>query len=187
MLYYIVLDDTSDGVVVGSLNYDSNIIDEDETYILAGYIVPCDGTVVAWEFCYHISGVSSVTFYPGIWRITDQKNNGKTDYELIQTSTITFNPSHTPSNTNPCQNYTLSGEEQFIAPSGSVIGLYSNSGMARPQLLRTDNKDDSVTTFQFSRNRSSVDDAQPDRNKQDVDYNIAIRVHLSKYVASYNF
>ena len=102
------------------------------------------------------------------------------DYELIQTSTITFNPNGTPSNTNTCQNYTLSGEDQFIAPSGLVIGLYSNSGMARPQLLRTDNEDDSVTTFQFNGNRSSADKVRPDRNNQDVDCNIAIRVHLSK-------
>ena len=160
------------------MNYDNNIIDEDRTYILAGYTIPCNGTVVAWEFCYQISGATSVIFYPGIWRINDRNMN--TDYELIQTSTVTFNPSGNSSNTSPCQNYTLSDGEQFIAPSGSVIGLYSNRGMARPQLLRTDNEDDSVTTFRFNENRSSVDNAQPNNKKQDVDYNIAIRVHLSK-------
>ena len=178
-LYYTVVNGTNNGVF-GSLNYDSSIIDEDQTYILAGYTIPCNGTVVAWEFCYQISSVSSATFYPGIWRITDQNmDNGDTDYEPIQTSTVTFNPNGTSSNTNPCQNYTLSDGEQFIAPSGSVIGLYSNSGTARPLLLRTDNMDNSVTTFRFSGNRSSINNAQPGRN-QDVNYNIAIRVYLSK-------
>ena len=176
-LYYTVVDGTSDEFV-GSLNYDNNIIDEDRTYILAGYTIPCNRTVVAWEFCYQISGVSSATFYPGIWRITDQRNNGDTDYDLVQSTNVTFNPSGTLSNTYPCQNYTLSVRDQFIAPSGSVIGLYSNSGMVRPLLFRSDNMDDLITTFKL--NGSSVNNVQPDRYNQDVDYNIAIRVHLSK-------
>ena len=178
-VYYTVVDGTSDEVVVGSLNYDNNIIDEDRTYILAGYTIPCNGTVVAWEFCYQIGSVSSATFYPGIWRITDQDmNNGDTDCELVRSTNVTFNPTGTSSSTHPCQNYTLSKREQFIALSGSVIGLYSNKGVVQPLLLRTDNNvDDSAATFQFGGSRSSVDDVQPTGN---VNYNIAIRVHLSK-------
>ena len=103
-----------------------------------------------------------------------------TDYELVQSTNVTFNPNGTSSNTRPCQNFTLSDGNQFTAPSGSVIGLYSNRGKAWPQLLRTDNVDDSVTTFQFNENQTSVDDTRPNRNNQDFDYNIAIRVHLSK-------
>ena len=165
------------------MNYeaDSSIIHEDRTYILAGYTVPCNGTVVAWEFCYRVLGTTSVTFYPGIWRITDQNTgNGDTDYQLIQSSNVTFNPSGT-SDIDLCQNFTLSKKDQFIAPSGSVIGLYSNRGVARPLLLRTSVMDnsESVTTFQFNGNKRSVDNARPNR-KEDVDYNIAIRVHLSK-------
>ena len=74
------------------MDYDSSVIDEDQTFILAGYTIPCSGTVVAWEFCYYISGVLSATFYPGIWRITDQNmNNSDTDYELVQSTNVTFN------------------------------------------------------------------------------------------------
>ena len=177
--YHTVVDGTSDEILVGSLDYDSSIIDEDRTYILAGYTVPCNGTVVAWEFCYQISGITSATLYPGIWRITDKESDGDTDYELIQSSVITFNSSGTSANARPCQNFTLSGREQFIAPSGAVIGLYSNKKEERSLLLRTDDMDDSVTTFRFRGNRSSVNDARLNTN-EDVDYNIAIRVHLSK-------
>ena len=40
--------------------------------------------------------------------------------------------------------------------------------------------DDSVTTFVSNKNKSGITKAKPD-NKDDADYNIAIRVHLSKY------
>ena len=179
LLLYEVVDGSNERKTAGSLSYSSSNIDKDETYILAGYTVPCSGTVVAWEFCYQKSVRTSATFYPGIWRITDQKNNGDTDYELIQSNTITFNPSGTSSNTHPCQKFTLSDREQFIAPSGSVIGLYSNEGDAQPQLLCTDDIDGSITTFEFKGNQSRITKAKPD-DKDDVDYNIAIRVHLSK-------
>ena len=96
-----------------------------------------------------------------------------------QSTNVTFNPSGTSSNTHLCQNYTLSDKDQFFAPSESVIGLYSNRGVARPLLLLTDNMDDSVTTFRFGGNRSGVNNAQLNRD-EDVNYNIAVRVHLSK-------
>ena len=57
------------------------------------------------------------------------------------------------------------------------MGLYSNFGA---QLLYT-NTDSSITTYQFSGNQSSVKYAG---NSDDVDYNIAIRVHLGKYIAT---
>ena len=159
------------------MSHDTNITTPDHTFILSGYTVPCNRTVVAWEFCYQINDEPSVTFYPGIWRITDEKNNGDTDYELIQSNAITFNLSGTSSNTHPCQNFTLSDREQFIAPSGSVIGLYSNEGDVRPLLLCTDEMDNSITTFKFDKHKTKV---KAEFDKDDVDYNIAIRVHLSK-------
>ena len=164
-------------MTVGSLNYDSGIVDEDQIFILAGYTVPCNGTVVAWEFCYRISNATSVTFYPGIWRITDQESNGDIDYKLIQASAITFNPNGTSSNKHPCQKFTLSDKQQFIAPSGSVIGLYFNTKDVQPLLLRTDEMDNSITTFKFDQQKTQV---KAELGKDDVDYNIAITVHLSK-------
>ena len=178
MLYTIAVDGTRQDVV-GSLRHDRIIITEDKTFILADYVIPCNGTVVAWEFCYQISRTQSATFYPDIWRITDVANNGNTDYELVQSNDVTFDPRGTAVNNHPCKNFNLPDTEQFTAPAGSVIGLYSNTAAIRPQLLITDNMNSSVTTYQFNGNRSEVNNAKPNKNK-DVNYNIAIRVHIGK-------
>ena len=165
----------TDTVTVGSLSHNSNDnVPVDQTFILAGYTVPCSRIVVAWEFCHQISGAASVTFYPGIWRITGTSGNGNTDYTLVQSNTVTYDPRGGPTNPFPCQTFNLSDTDQFTAPAGSVVGLYSNVGT---QLLHT-NTDSSITTYQFSGNQSSVITTS---NSGDVNYNIAIRVHLGKY------
>ena len=159
---------------VGSLSHDSNIVTVDQTFILAGYTVPCNETVVAWEFCYRISAVTPVTFYPGIWRINGTSGNSdNTDYELVQSNSVTYNASIQTSGVDSCQRVNLSTTDQFTAPAGSVVGLYSN---VETQLLRT-NIDNSITTYQFNGNQSSANNAG---NNDDVNYNIAIRVHLGK-------
>ena len=176
ILYTIAVSgqECTDTITVGSLSHDNNIVPADQTFILAGYTVPCSGTVVAWEFCYQISGQTSVTFYPGIWRITGtMSGNIRTDYILVQSNNVTYNPRGDPANLRPCQIFNLSDTDQFTAPAGSVVGLYSNVG----SLLLHTNSDSSITTYQFSGNQSSVRTT----GNNDVNYNIAIRVHLGKY------
>ena len=106
--------------------------------------------------------------------------SGNTDYTLVQSNTVTYDQSvHDPQDPlNPyfCQIFNFSDTDQFTAPAGSVVGLYS--GIQHTQLLRT-NTDISITTYQFSGNQSSVSTTG---NSNDVNYNIAIRVHLGKYV-----
>ena len=157
---------------VGSLNHDSNLVTVDQTLILAGYTVSCNITVVAWEFCYQRSN-GLATFYPGIWRIIGMQA-GNTDYELVQSNSVTYDQSIQTSGIYSCQIRNLSTSDQFIAPAGSVVGLYSN---ALIQLLHT-NTDSSITTYQFTGNQSNVTRAG---NNNDVNYNIAIRVHLGKH------
>ena len=157
--------------IVGSLSHDRNIVTADQTFILAGYTVPCSRIVVAWEFCYRRSS-GSVTFYPGIWRITGASGNN-TNYELVQSNSVTYDSSILTSGVNSCQRVNLSTTDQFTAPAGSVVGLHSNVGV---QLLHTNN-DSSITTYRFSQNQSSVNNAG---NDNDVNYNIAIRIHLGK-------
>ena len=159
---------------VGSLSHDSNInVAPDRTFILAGYTIPCNKTVVAWEFCYQIAA-GSVTFYPGIWRITGTSGSN-TDYELVQSNTITYDASINTGGIDhniSCQRVNLSTTDQFTAPAGSVVGLYSGIG---PLLLHT-NTDSSITTYQISRNQSSVSSAGSTTN---VNYNIAIGVYIA--------
>ena len=75
--------------------------------------------------------------------------------------------------------HNLSSAEQFTVPAESVVGLYSN---VVAQLLHT-NTDNSLTTYQFRGNQSSVTVAN--NNNNDADYNIAIKVHLGKYSKVY--
>ena len=152
-----------------------NTISEDKTYILAGYEVPSGATVVAWEFCYQKTDVGSATFYPGIWRITDIKGNGDTDYELVQSNAVTYDPSGSDDQLQ-CLMFNLSVIDQFNVSEGSVVGLYSNRGAL---LLRT-NANDVITTYEDNENQSSIDNLHPDDN-DNVNFSIAIRVHLSKF------
>jgi len=144
------------------------IIRTSQTYILTGYTVQCEGIVTNWEFCYQVLGsVSSATFYPGIW-----ENIGGTTYSLIQSNTVTFNPAGDAGDTFSCQNYTLPLTEQFTAPSGSVVGLYSNLNVL---LLRTTDNNQ-IRTYEVTGNQSSV----VGTGTNDVNFNIAIRVHLGE-------
>ena len=117
----------TDTVTVGSLSNASNVVTAGQTFILAGYTVPCSGTVVAWEFCYRPNNVT-VTFYPGIWRITGTMS-GNTDYTLVQSNAVTYNQSvrdpQDPTSNFACQIFNLSDTDQFTAPAGSVVGLYT--------------------------------------------------------------
>ena len=149
-------------------------MDEHKTFILTGYVIPCSGTVVAWEFCYQISDTPSVRFYPGIWRIVKLRN-GTTIYKRVQSNNvITLNQNSTLGNFT-CKNFTLPDRNQFTAPAGSVIGLYSNKGTSQTLLLITE-VNSSITTYQVHGYRKNVNNAQ----LVDVNYNIAIRVHISK-------
>ena len=158
---------------IGSLSHDGNWIFTDQTYIIAGYTIPCDGTVVAWEFCYLVSFSSSETFYPGIWRITGTTPMS-TDYALVQSNNVTFDPSGAIDDLYLCKIFNVSVQDQFTAPAGSVVGLYSGTG---PLLLRT-NTDSSITIYKFIGNQSSITVSS---GTIDINYNIAIRVHLGKY------
>ena len=155
--------------MVGSLDHNSNIVPFDSTYILSGYTLPCSGTVVAWEFCYRASNPPSVTFSPGIWRIN--YNNGDRNYMIVRSSDVTYTPVNI-NGTDSCLTFNLAVVDQFTAPAGSVVGLYSNLG---PLLLHTDT-DSSITTYQVNRNQSIVSSD----NYRFVNYHIALRVHLGE-------
>ena len=158
------------------MSHDSKLVGQDQTIILAGYTVPYNRTVVAWEFCYQITGARSVTFYPGIWWITGTTRNN-TDYELVQSNNVTYDQSiRKNSSDDSCQRVNLSTTDQFTAPAESVVGLYSN---VFTQLLHT-NTDSSFTTYNFSGKQSSVTAGSNDS----VNYNIAIRVHLGEMLCT---
>ena len=143
----------------------------DRTFILAGYTIPCNGTVVAWEFCYRISGLTPVTFYPGIWRIT-RTTGPNTDYELIQSNSVTYDSLFRPvvmmdarESTSQQQINLLHQQDQLW---DCILMLYH-----RCYTLTLTGS--SITTYQLSGNQSSV------TASSDVNYNIAIKIHLGKH------
>ena len=170
ILYTAAVSGLNCTVTVGSLSHDRNFVTVDHTFILDGYRVPCTGTVVAWEFCYRITN-GTATFYPGIWRIS-KKNGANTCYELVQSNSVTYNSSIRTNSVDSCQRVNLTTTDQFTAPAGSVVGLYSN---VMTQLLHTDT-DSSITTYQYMGNESSV--MQNPGHGDNVNYNIAIKVYL---------
>ena len=124
-----------------------------------------------------VASAGTVTFYLSIWRITKTRSNANTkDYPLIQSNTITYDASIQTNGTSDdqCQRVNLSATDQFTVPAGSVVGFYSGIGA---QLLHT-NTDSSITTYQFSGNQSNISVF----SSGDINYNIAIRVHLGKYI-----
>ena len=162
-------------VTSGSLSHHGNHVVVGKTFILAGYAVSCSGTVVAWEFCYRVyMDGGLVTFYPGIWRVTGTSGDN-TDYELVQSNSVTYNQSIQTSGVDSCQRVNLSTTDQFTAPAGSVVGLYSNFGTT---LLRI-NDNTSLATYQFHGNQSSISINDDSTGNS---YNIAIRVHIGKNV-----
>ena len=161
------------------MSHDRNIAPQGQTFILAEYKVNCSGTVVAWEFCYRVvmDGVL-VTFHPGIWMITGTSGSN-TNYELIQSNSVTYNRSIQTSGVDSCQRVNLSTTDQFTAPAGSVLGLYSN---VQTTLLHT-NTNSLIANYRFDGNQSSISTSGRSNN---ADYNIAIRVHLGKPITDEN-
>ena len=159
---------------VGSIKSIMNhgVISDNRTFILADYEIPCRGAVAAWEFCYQRSTRTSVTFFPAIW--IGSANNG---YRLIYLSTVNYDQSEITEN--PCHRVEFPKEYWLTVPAGSVLGLYSNVGA---QLIHS-NTNPELNTYQFYgyQNRVFINNY----DTIDVNYHIAIRLHLGKYCGMY--
>lgn len=157
---------------VGFLDRDGNLTIQDQTYLLTDqqYTVPCKGKVTAWEFCYQAQGpnTTSVSFYAGIWNTVN--HSGNITYVQANSNVIAFVPNGTKYS---CQIFNVSVEDQFIAQAGSIVGLYSNTGIMSPQLLYTNSND--TTTYRFGGNPKNVAISDDDEM---FDYRIAIKLHL---------
>ena len=159
---------------VGSLNNNTNstAIAEIQTVILVDhqYTVPCDGKVIAWRFCYKLYGNNqSVSFSAGVWKPSGTNHSGNTNYMQVNSSVISFylNGSGEAS----CQRVNLSSTDQYTAPAGSVVGLYSNVGLMFSPLLNTSSN---VTAYKFDGNRIDVNISDGTVGN----YNIAIELYL---------
>ena len=113
--------------------------------------------------------LNSRTFNPGVWQRTGS------DYQLINSSYIRYNQLkyYTNDGDHACQKVTLSSENRFTAPANSVIGFYSNFA----SLLHEDaNPMSMINAYQYEGHQTFV----AINSGVNVNYNIAIKLHLSK-------
>ena len=132
----------------GLLNYqEGSIVDQATTYIIPTYNITCDGAVTGWVFCYQINGISSVTFYPSVWRWNE--NN----YTLVHASRVNYIvPQHSSGLSSSCTKHLLPTNEQFSVHTNDIIGLYSSNSL----ILTTGNSDDYLV-HSVAGNHSIVD------------------------------
>ena len=154
---------------VGFLNFSNDIITEDQTFILYDHqhTISCEGNVTAWEFCYQ-TGNTTVSFNASVWKTA--RNN----FTQVNSNNITFISNG--SDVYSCQIFNLSEADQFTAPAGSVVGLYSNKGTMRSTLLSTKNTSSNITTYRFHGKPKDV--LSINYTEAVLNYSIAIKVYL---------
>ena len=168
----VAVSDQDCSKTVGYLNYTNNdIVTEDRTFILYDDRISCEGKVTAWEFCYKIAGNNTVSFNAGVWKIIGNK------FVQANSNNITFIPTSNNSDIYPCQIFNVSDTDQFTAPAGSVVGLYSNTGHMRPQLLSNNNVTSNITIYWSIGNPKDVPITN-NTNKILKNYIIFIKVYL---------
>ena len=132
----------------GSLHFQGgSIVDQATTYIMPSYNITCDGVVTGWEFCFQIINAPSVTFYPGVWRWSD--NNY---YTLIHASRVNYVPQHSSGLSSICVKPFLPADEKFSVHTNDIIGLYSSNS-----LLLTANDSVDYLVYSVAGNHSIVD------------------------------
>ena len=154
----------------GLLNYQGgSIVDQNTTYIIPTYNITCDGVVTGWEFCYQIINVSSVTFYPSVWRWSE--NNY---YALVHASRVSYVPQHSSGLNTSCGKHHFPTDEQFSILTNDIIGLYSTINTS---ILTTNDSDDNLV-YSVAGNQSIVDPIGSGVNKQH--FHVAIKAIISE-------
>jgi len=123
-------------------------VDQATTYIMPSYNITCDGVVTGWEFCFQIINAPSVTFYPSVWRWSENKY-----YALVHASRVNYVPPTLFGLNNSCDKYLLPADEQFSVHTNDIIGLYSTINTS---ILTTNDSDDKLV-YSVAGNQSIVD------------------------------
>ena len=133
---------------IGILNYQGgSIVEQNTTYIIPSYNITCDGVVTGWEFCYQIINVPSMTFYPSVWRWSE--NNS---YTLVHASSVMSDiPQLGMSSI--CTKHFLPVDKQFSVYKNDSIGLYST---INTPVLTTNDSDDYLV-YSVAGNQNIVD------------------------------
>ena len=155
----------------GSIGFsEGSTVAQNTTYVVPAYRIPCNGTVVGWEFCHQIVNVSSATFYPSIWRL-DGGN-----YMLIHSSTVSFVPYASTGLTFKCGGYNLRVvNEEFDVHTNDMVGLYSGDSTA--QILTMASSSNSSITYSLTGNHSNFSITESEVMSEQL--NVAIVAQIS--------
>ena len=149
---------------IGSLDGNSGrAVSPGRTHLFPDYEATCNGTVYSWQFCVNsVATMMGATLYPSVWR---PQSPGL--YMLVRANEITITSEE------ECQGHNVSSDQQFSVEAGDIVGVYTNN----VTLIQFVNM--STTSFSYNNNQSGT----VDRNigARGDDYNIAIKVILSKF------
>ena len=154
----------------GSLSYQrGSIVNQATTYILPSYNIPCDGVVTGWMFCYQTINVSSMTFFPSVWRWSE-------NFAVVHASSVNYVPQNLSdlNSSCTCTKYHLPADEQFSVHTNDIIGLYSTINTS----ILTTNDSDDYLVYSVAGNHSIVDSKGSGVNQQH--FHVAIEAIISK-------
>ena len=135
----------------GSVDFsEGSIVTQNSTYIIPSYRIPCDGTVVGWEFCHQNVDAQTATFYPSVWRLDSSS------YKLIHVSSVSFVPRVMGGLTFACTGYNVLMNEQFSVLTNDTVGLYSDDNTS--QILTTSNGAGISYSMAGNHSNISIDD-----------------------------
>ena len=133
----------------GSLSFqEGSIVDQATTYIIPSYNITCDGVVIGWEFCYQIINLPSMTYYPSVWRWSENKY-----YTLVHASRVNYVPQHSSGLSSICTKHLLPADEQFSVRTNDIIGLYSTINTS----ILTANGSDDYLVYSVAGNHNIID------------------------------
>lgn len=157
----------------GSIGFsEGSTVAQNTTYVVLAYRIPCNGTLVGWEFCHQIVNASSATFYPSVWRLTGG------NYMLIHSTAVSFVPYAPSVLTFKCQSYNLrTASEEFDVLANDTVGLYSGGDNAA-QILTVAGFSDSAITYGLTGNHSNFSITASEVVSEQL--NVAIVAQISK-------
>ena len=99
-------------------------------YLNLDYDSTCNGTVIAWEYCYYYNDMHEDNVEPaevkvGVWRA-----NG-TEYQLVDGSVMTLpTPTLDGGLQFACREWMLNSSQAFQVQEGDIVGIHVNDGSA---------------------------------------------------------
>ena len=173
--------DETIGELTSDISAGNKQVQNNQTYIIPKYNIMshgCSGIVYAWSYtiCHTNSSNKDNWIEPGIWR---EIEDGV--FELVQSNRLPFHLSSDDNDNNDddeikCDSFYIETEEQFTAPTGSVVGLHVpyNSDETMVYLIYENNMEYNTYNLSGNHNHINISDNKVDQQ----DHPISLRVYI---------